>query len=190
MAQEMVKITGAKKPPRKRQAHQEWSAHIIEVDSKGKPVTNFIKYCRSKVTERWNATASTRVGTKDADASPTAAFRGAITLEYFRSLPTADQELWAQKALDRSTEAKEEWKRKMTEEPSKDPQEVQTWVQYRFLAAMLCVKLTSVDFRCIDNLPRFAAPWMEGIRKRTGLHVTLIVGGPMPKFGGEIGTIQ
>lgn len=44
--------------------------------------------------------------------------------------------------------------------------------------------------RCIDVFADFMEPILRGLEEYTGLHSVLIMGGPMPKFGGEIRTVQ
>ncbi|KAJ7301534.1 hypothetical protein DFH08DRAFT_978695, partial [Mycena albidolilacea] len=43
---------------------------------------------------------------------------------------------------------------------------------------------------CIGNLHEFMGPILQGIHAYTGLHATLIVGGPIPVQGGELGTLH
>jgi hypothetical protein len=45
-------------------------------------------------------------------------------------------------------------------------------------------------YRCIEAIPDFVAPILRGLEEHTGLHSVLIMGGPIPKYGGEIRTIQ
>lgn len=42
----------------------------------------------------------------------------------------------------------------------------------------------------ISNIGPFLAPILRGIHERTGLHSVIILGGPMPKYGGDLRTIQ
>jgi hypothetical protein len=44
--------------------------------------------------------------------------------------------------------------------------------------------------RCIEQISNFIGPILQGLNIYTGLHATLIVGGPMPTLGGELGTLQ
>ncbi|KAK7008539.1 hypothetical protein R3P38DRAFT_2791506 [Favolaschia claudopus] len=44
--------------------------------------------------------------------------------------------------------------------------------------------------RCIDSVADFAGPILQGLYTHTGLHATLIMGGPVPEFGGEIRTLH
>ncbi|KAJ7603463.1 hypothetical protein DFH06DRAFT_1350223 [Mycena polygramma] len=42
----------------------------------------------------------------------------------------------------------------------------------------------------IDALGTFVAPILQGIFERTGLHCCLLLGGPIPKYGGDLRTIH
>jgi hypothetical protein len=44
--------------------------------------------------------------------------------------------------------------------------------------------------RCIDVFADFMEPILRGLEEYTGMHSILIMGGPMPKVGGEIRTVQ
>jgi hypothetical protein len=50
--------------------------------------------------------------------------------------------------------------------------------------------LTTHGGRCIDGVGRFMAPILRGLQTYTGLQAFLVLGGPIPKFNGEIQTIQ
>ncbi|KAJ7826750.1 hypothetical protein B0H13DRAFT_1918020 [Mycena leptocephala] len=43
--------------------------------------------------------------------------------------------------------------------------------------------------KCIDNVGTFLAPILQGIAERTGLHSVVILGGPVPKYGGDLRTL-
>jgi hypothetical protein len=45
-------------------------------------------------------------------------------------------------------------------------------------------------YRCINQLANFLTPILKGIREMTGLNLICFAGGPMLKYGGEIGTVQ
>jgi hypothetical protein len=44
--------------------------------------------------------------------------------------------------------------------------------------------------RCIDAAGDFLAPILRGLEECTGLHLLVLMGGPMPKYGGELRTSQ
>lgn len=46
------------------------------------------------------------------------------------------------------------------------------------------------DDRCIDALPDFLEPIFRGVQEHTGLHAMVILGGPMPKYAGELRTVK
>lgn len=124
--QEMAKITGAKKPGKARQAHQEWSSSIIDVDAKGKAVTNYIQNCRADVNARWAEKLREGSATTTKGGKVPASFIGAVTMEYFKKLPEEEQEKWRVLAKDRSTAARTEWNAAMTADPVLEPATVQT----------------------------------------------------------------
>ncbi|KAJ7919820.1 hypothetical protein B0H13DRAFT_1868234 [Mycena leptocephala] len=43
--------------------------------------------------------------------------------------------------------------------------------------------------KCIDGVGSFLGPILQGIHERTGLHATVVLGGPIPSYGGELKTI-
>jgi hypothetical protein len=43
--------------------------------------------------------------------------------------------------------------------------------------------------RCIDEVGNFLGPILQGILERTGLHSVVILGGPIPKYGGDLRTV-
>jgi hypothetical protein len=45
-------------------------------------------------------------------------------------------------------------------------------------------------YSAIDSLGSFVAPILQGIHERTGLNSVLLLGGPVPKYGGDLRTIQ
>ncbi|KAK0449366.1 hypothetical protein EV421DRAFT_1732637 [Armillaria borealis] len=84
-------------------------------------------------------------------------------------LPLAEQEEWKVKVRDVADHNKSEYLNLLKALPSKDPVERQM---------------------CINNLPAFAVPLLWGISKRMGLVVFMIVGGPMLKNKGQLGTLN
>ncbi|KAJ7721235.1 hypothetical protein B0H14DRAFT_2642508 [Mycena olivaceomarginata] len=45
-------------------------------------------------------------------------------------------------------------------------------------------------YRCIDRISEFMGPILRGVYNYTGCHATVIIGGPMPKYSGELWTVQ
>jgi hypothetical protein len=43
---------------------------------------------------------------------------------------------------------------------------------------------------CIDAIALFMGPLLKGLQEYTGLQGLLVLGGPIPKYNGEIGTVQ
>ncbi|KAJ7917019.1 hypothetical protein B0H13DRAFT_1870706 [Mycena leptocephala] len=118
------------------------------------------------VAERWAAEVSngSSVQTKK---DPDGPFRAKIAREVFAALSDADREMYATRAKEEAAEARKEYDKAMKDAPSRSPQAKQS---------------------CIDNVGAFLAPILQGIHERTGMHSTVILGGPVPKFG-ELRTI-
>ncbi|KAJ7470076.1 hypothetical protein B0H11DRAFT_1920231, partial [Mycena galericulata] len=87
----------------------------------------------------------------------------------FAALPEAERVALAKRAVDEARKLKAEYDAAMKAGPSKTPEFRQ---------------------RCIDAFGPFMVPLMKGLEEYTGLQGMIIMGGPMPKFNGEIGTIH
>ncbi|KAF8122740.1 hypothetical protein K438DRAFT_1792965 [Mycena galopus ATCC 62051] len=100
---------------------------------------------------------------------PKAPFRSAVAREMFEELPSSKRDAYAKRATEEARAAKEAYTKALEAGPSKSPEARQ---------------------RCIDNFGKFIAPIMKGIFDYTGLHGHIVLGGPMPRYNGELGTIQ
>ncbi|KAJ7477059.1 hypothetical protein B0H11DRAFT_2235013 [Mycena galericulata] len=108
-------------------------------------------------------TCSTTAATSRRRRSPTAPFRAEIARALFTELPEAERVEYGKRAKAEAAETREAYERGLKEEPSKSPEARQKYVK--------------------------VAPILEGIYKRTGLHSVIIMGGPIPKFGGDLRTV-
>jgi hypothetical protein len=45
-------------------------------------------------------------------------------------------------------------------------------------------------YSCIDALGSFMTPILRGVQEYTGLHSVVLFGGPIPRYGGELRTVQ
>ncbi|KAJ6547923.1 hypothetical protein DFH09DRAFT_1087392 [Mycena vulgaris] len=113
------------------------------------------------VADRWSQLkAQGEVTTKD----PKAGFRASIAREVFANLPSSEQKALGARAKKQAAEAKAAYTLALKNPPSKSPAARQ---------------------QCIDRLSEFMGPILQGLHDYTGLHATVILGGPMPKLGGE-----
>ncbi|KAJ7038475.1 hypothetical protein C8F04DRAFT_1256076 [Mycena alexandri] len=119
------------------------------------------------VTERWNAVMGEdgSVNTK----KPNGPFRCKVAMDLFKDLPDSEQAAIKARAVSEAKVAKDVYAAGMKNGPLKTPQARQ---------------------ECIDNVGRFLAPILRAVREYTGLQSFVVLGGPMPKYGGEIGTLH
>ncbi|KAJ7507413.1 hypothetical protein B0H11DRAFT_2218261 [Mycena galericulata] len=151
----LAHLSGHKKPPKARQAYQQFMHE--EFEEKIAP----------EVKKKWakKSAAGSNVQTQK---EPTAAFRAEVAREMFAQLPSEVQSKYAERAKSEAAERREAYVRALKGEPSKSPEDRQ---------------------KCIDNVGSFLGPILEGIHKYTGLHSVIIMGGPIPKFGGDLRTV-
>ncbi|KAJ6447702.1 hypothetical protein C8R45DRAFT_948411 [Mycena sanguinolenta] len=86
-------------------------------------------------------------------------------MEVFVDLPQEEWEAYAVCTKAEAAEARNKFDADMKKTPSKAPQDRQV---------------------CIDRVGTFLAPILQGIHERTGLHATVILGGPMPNYSGDL----
>jgi hypothetical protein len=138
------------------------------------------------VAERWKTRSINPDGSANASA-PGAPFRCAIAWELFLALPDEEQSAIRERAVEEACQVKLNYEKGMKEGPSKSPEACQ---EYVFGISVS----TWADFgacpRCIDKVGRFVAPIMWGLQDYTGLQAFIVLGGPIPRFNGELGTIQ
>ncbi|KAJ6455627.1 hypothetical protein C8R47DRAFT_1082646 [Mycena vitilis] len=120
------------------------------------------------VKEKWAATPSdgSSVATS---AQPNAPFRAKVVRELFAALPKAEQDEYKARAKAEAVLAREKFDKALNDPPGNSPHARQT---------------------AIDALGTFVAPILQGIFERTGLHCCLLLGGPIPKYGGDLRTIH
>ncbi|KAJ7441804.1 hypothetical protein B0H11DRAFT_1932730 [Mycena galericulata] len=99
---------------------------------------------------------------------PTAPFRAEVARGLFAKLPESERLRYAKEAKEKAVAKRKEFEDALKNPPSKSPEDRQ---------------------KCIDNLGTFVGPILEGIHERTGLHSVLLMGGPIPKYGGDLRTI-
>ncbi|KAJ7939406.1 hypothetical protein B0H13DRAFT_2300677 [Mycena leptocephala] len=117
------------------------------------------------VAERWAKKLEDDAGNPDRTKEPKAGFRAQVAREVFAELPKSEQDNIAGRAKDEAATRRKAYQDALKTPASKAPSERQ-------------------------NLPEFVGPLLRGIQEYTGMHSVLIVGGPVPKFGGELRTIH
>ncbi|KAJ7481675.1 hypothetical protein FB451DRAFT_1394307 [Mycena latifolia] len=120
------------------------------------------------VEARWNAQAVGEDGEVTAK-KPNAPFRGKIARELFAEMSDKEQTAYRDCAVAEARSTKAKYEKWMKSGPSKAPADRQ---------------------ECINNLGRFMTPVLRGLQEYTGLQGFLVMGGPMPKYNGEIGTVH
>ncbi|KAJ7801666.1 hypothetical protein B0H14DRAFT_3782628 [Mycena olivaceomarginata] len=100
---------------------------------------------------------------------PKAGFRAQVAREVFADLPSAEKKDIAARATEEAVAAKLEYVNALKGPVSTSPEARQ---------------------KCIDAVGEFMGPILSGLNQHTGLHATLILGGPMPKYGGELRTVH
>ncbi|KAJ7033983.1 hypothetical protein C8F04DRAFT_1260480 [Mycena alexandri] len=120
------------------------------------------------VAERWKEQSINADGSANTK-KPNAPFRCAVARELFAALPQEEQDEISARAKEEAKQAKLDYAQGMKEGPSKSPEARQ---------------------RCIDGFGRFIAPIMKGLHDYTGLKGYILLGGPIPRYAGEIGTVH
>ncbi|KAJ7813579.1 hypothetical protein B0H13DRAFT_2382340 [Mycena leptocephala] len=100
---------------------------------------------------------------------PNAPFRAKVARELFAELSEEERAALKERAQLEAKEAKEAYDKARRSPASKSPEDRQ---------------------RCIDALGAFMTPILRGIQEYTGLHSVVLLGGPIPKYGGELRTVQ
>ncbi|KAJ7205085.1 hypothetical protein C8J57DRAFT_1259102 [Mycena rebaudengoi] len=98
-----------------------------------------------------------------------AGFRAEVACQVFAALPTTERAEFAKRAKEDAEKAKTEYLTTLKRPASTAPADRQ---------------------KCIDGAGDFLAPILRGLSECTGLHMVLLMGGPMPKYGGELRTKQ
>ncbi|KAJ7115655.1 hypothetical protein C8R43DRAFT_961081 [Mycena crocata] len=121
------------------------------------------------VQERWEKEQADGGVVGSRTKTPKVGFRAGVGRSLFNALPASEQKDIGVRATKEATEAKEEYVKALKNPPSTKPEDRQ---------------------RCIDAIPDFVGPILRGLSEYTGMHATLIMGGPMPKYGGDIRTVH
>ncbi|KAJ7606717.1 hypothetical protein FB45DRAFT_1037230, partial [Roridomyces roridus] len=132
------------------------------------------QYQRETVEEQRTLVADAWKELHDGDAvaleeTPKAAFRADVARTAFKKLPKVEQDEYAKRAKEEGAKKRAEYLKALKDGPSQTPEAKQN---------------------CINNLGRFLTPIMKGITEYTGCQAFIVVGGPMPKYGGEISTVH
>ncbi|KAK6992844.1 hypothetical protein R3P38DRAFT_2801578 [Favolaschia claudopus] len=121
------------------------------------------------VTERWEREKidSTRISERSKE--PKAGFRAEVASQVFAALPAEERKAIADRAKAEAAVAKTDFLEILKSPPSQSPAARQ---------------------RCIDAVADFVGPILQGLHSHTGLHATLIMGGPIPMYNGDIRTLH
>ncbi|KAJ7858144.1 hypothetical protein B0H14DRAFT_3636093 [Mycena olivaceomarginata] len=122
----------------------------------------------TEVNESWKLHSVNSDGSANTKA-PNASFRSQVARRLFEALSPEEKAGYQSRATERAKVAKEEFLTAMANGPSRSPQARQD---------------------CIDNFGKFMAPILHGIQEYTGLQGFIILGGPMPRFGGDVGVVH
>ncbi|KAJ7040189.1 hypothetical protein C8F04DRAFT_1178284 [Mycena alexandri] len=119
------------------------------------------------VAQRWAKTtgAGSNVQTSK---NPDAAFRAQVARELFAELSEEERAVYGKQAKDNAAAARAKYDLELKTPPSKAPED---------------------RHACIHNVGDFLGPILLGIYERTGLHSVVLMGGPIPEYGGELQSI-
>ncbi|KAJ7780823.1 hypothetical protein DFH07DRAFT_950048 [Mycena maculata] len=119
----------------------------------------------SAVVDKQWAAANGATGMLNTTAKPNGAFRAKVARDMFAELTVTERLAYATRAKEEGKAAREAYDKAMKAGPSKSPEARQ---------------------KCIENVGAFLGPILQGIQERTGLHSVTILGGPIPKYDGEL----
>ncbi|KAJ7169364.1 hypothetical protein C8R43DRAFT_945303 [Mycena crocata] len=121
------------------------------------------------VQARWAEEQEKGAEVAERTKEPKVGFRAAVARSIFNGLPQAEQKSIGARATQEASAAKAAYTTALKNTPSTKPEDRQ---------------------KCIDAIPDFVGPILRGLSEYTGMHATLIMGGPMPKYGGDIRTVH
>ncbi|KAK7043466.1 hypothetical protein R3P38DRAFT_2767090 [Favolaschia claudopus] len=121
------------------------------------------------VVEKWAEQKRDNSRLAERSKEPKAGFRAEVAREVFAGLPDEERKAIAERAKQEAATAKAEYVDMLKAPPSQAPQARQ---------------------KCIDGVADFMGPILQGLYTHTGMHATLIMGGPVPMFGGELRTLH
>ncbi|KAK6974473.1 hypothetical protein R3P38DRAFT_2811852 [Favolaschia claudopus] len=121
------------------------------------------------VAEKWEEEKRENSRLAERSKEPKAGFRADVARQVFANLPEDERKAIGDRAKQEAAVAKAEYVNLLKNPPSQSPQARQ---------------------KCIDGVADFMGPILQGLYTHTGLHATLIMGGPIPTFGGELRTLH
>ncbi|KAJ6448363.1 hypothetical protein C8R45DRAFT_1133146 [Mycena sanguinolenta] len=121
------------------------------------------------VAEEWRKLRETNSEVSERTKEPKAGFRAQVARNVFAALPVDEQKALAARAKKEAADAKAAYISALKNPPSQSPVARQ---------------------KCIDSVADFMGPILRGLQEYTGLHSTLIMGGPIPKYGRELRTVH
>ncbi|KAJ7665639.1 hypothetical protein B0H17DRAFT_1143312 [Mycena rosella] len=123
----------------------------------------------SEVLLRWQAGREARTENGEKGKEPKAGFRAAVARNLFAKLPSEECQAIGDRAKKEAADAKEAYVKMLKDPPPQDPVS---------------------RYKCIQSVGEFLGPILQGLHAYTGLHSTIMLGGPMPQFSGELDTIH
>ncbi|KAK7013742.1 hypothetical protein R3P38DRAFT_3277582 [Favolaschia claudopus] len=121
------------------------------------------------VAERWESEKQDKTKLAERSKEPKAGFRAEVARQVFGNLPDDERKAVAERAKQQGADSKALYLRELQATPSQSPADRQ---------------------RCIDAVPDFVGPILQGLHAHTGMHATLIMGGPVPMYDGELRTLH
>ncbi|KAJ6476568.1 hypothetical protein DFH09DRAFT_1108865 [Mycena vulgaris] len=176
----LAKLTGVSAPPKARQAFQQFM-HESYQDK-----------ISSVVATRW---AAESIGPDSAAKSgkPNTPFRCKIAREMFLELPEVERTALQERATAEARAAKAAYAGASNGGSAGGESSLRQGLEgqaFKVSRGASKLSVLIVIPRCIDTFGRFIAPIMKGLQEYTGLHGLVILGGPMPKYNGELGTVH
>ncbi|KAJ7468411.1 hypothetical protein B0H11DRAFT_2305430 [Mycena galericulata] len=105
----------------------------------------------------------------DPKQKPKGGFRAQVARDVFKKLPASEQLALGKRATDEAKEKRAAYVKFLKDPASTLPADRQ---------------------KCIDAVPGFMGPILAGLQEYTGMQCLLVMGGPIPKYGGEIRTVH
>ncbi|KAJ7620618.1 hypothetical protein DFH06DRAFT_1341736, partial [Mycena polygramma] len=120
------------------------------------------------VSKEWASSVASGSSVKT-KKGPDASFRARVARETFASLSSSEKERYASTAKIEAAAARAAYEEALRTPASQSPEARQ---------------------EAIDKAGTFVAPFLQGITEITGLHGVLLLGGPMPRYGGDLRTLH
>jgi hypothetical protein len=171
----LAKLSGVHAPPKARQGYQQFmhECYAERID----PI----------VKQRWAETQGAGASVP-VSKEPNAPFRAQIAREVFAALPESEKQQYSARAKAEAAAAHGAFEKSLKDPSSKAPADRQKSV---FIFISIASDQVNPSYNSsINHIGSFVAPILQGIFEQTGMHSVLVLGGPVPKYGGDLRTIQ